>query len=103
MRQPISTNEAKTLLGKLKEWKSKPKKQWKARANANQAAIDRGDPFEYARVFKDLTKLEAEGALRAQDRQHLSQSTTLLVDELAHSLRKTPEQALRMLEEANCT
>jgi RNA polymerase-interacting CarD/CdnL/TRCF family regulator len=100
VRQPISRTDARKLLNEIKEWKGKPKKQWKARANANQAAIERGNPFEYARVYKDLAKLEAEGALRAQDRQHLSQSANLLIDELAHSLRKTPEQARRMLEEA---
>jgi CarD family transcriptional regulator len=101
VRQPISTTEARKLLNEIKNYKAKPSKQWKARANANQAAIERGDPFEYAKVFKGLCQLEAEGGLRAQDRAHLNQSTNLLVDELAHSLRKTPEQARALLAKAS--
>ena len=81
----------------MKQWDGRVSKQWKARANAHQAAIDRGDPFEYAKVYKGLSKLETQEGLRAQDKAHLAQSLDLLTEELACSLRKTPEQTRRML------
>lgn len=101
VRTPISNTDAKKVISEIKSFKGKSSKQWKTRANANQAAIERGNPFEYAKVFKSLSKLEAEGALRAQDRQHLNQSTNLLVDELSHSLRKPADKVREMLVKAS--
>jgi len=99
VRSLISSKEAKQLLEDLKSFDGKVSKQWKARANKHQAAIDRGDPFEYGKVFKSLSKLEEQDGLRAQDKQHLAQSLELLTEELACSLRKSPEQARKMLAE----
>ncbi len=99
MRSLISSKEAKRLLDELKTYDGKVSKQWKARANAHQAAIDRGDPFEYAKVFKGLTRLEAKDGLRAQDKAHLAQSLELLTEELSCSLRKSPEQTRKILAE----
>lgn len=99
VRSLITTKEAKRLLDELKSYDGKVSKQWKARANAHQAAIDRGDPFEYGKVFKSLRKLEAKDGLRAQDKAHLAQSLDLLTEELSCSLRKSPEQTRKMLAE----
>jgi len=101
VRNLITAKEANKLLQEMQEWEGKVSKQWKTRANAHQAAIDRGNPFEYAKVFKGLSKLEAKDTLRAQDRAHLNQSADLLTEELAFSLKKTPEQARRMLSRAS--
>lgn len=99
VRSLISNKEAKQLLKEIKSYDGKVSKQWKARANAHQAAIDRGDPFEYAKVYKGLVKLEEKDGLRAQDKAHLAQSLDLLAEELACSLRKSPEQARKLLAE----
>ncbi len=99
MRSLITQKDAKRLLEELKSFKPRVSKQWKARANAHQAAIDRGDPFETAKVYKGLARLEAQDGLRAQDKAHLAQSLELLTEELACSLRKSPEQARKMLAE----
>jgi RNA polymerase-interacting CarD/CdnL/TRCF family regulator len=101
VRNLITAKEAKSLLQEMQTWEGKVSKQWKTRANAHQAAIDRGDPFEYAKVFKGLIRLEARDTLRAQDRAHLNQSADLLTEEIAFSLKKTPEQARRMLNRAS--
>ena len=93
VRNPIDARGAKKLLEHLKQWKGKVSTQWKARANAHQQAMERGDPFDYADVYKGLSKLEAEGTLRASDRAHLNQSLHMLSEELANALGKTPEQA----------
>ncbi len=93
VRNPINASEAKKLLEHLKKWNGKVSSQWKARANANQVAMERGEPTDYAEVFKGLSKLEAEGTLRASDRAHLNQSLDFLTEELANALGKTPEQA----------
>lgn len=100
VRTLISANKARTLLKELKNWKGKPSKQWKARANAHQAAIDSGDPFAYAKVFKELTQLDAKENLRAGDRAHLKQTEELLVEELANSLGKSRQRAMVMLEQS---
>ncbi len=97
VRALISNKDAKRLLDEMKQWNGRVSKQWKARANAHQAAIDRGDPFEYAKVYKGLSRLETQEGLRAQDKAHLAQSLDLLTEELACSLRKSPEQTRRML------
>jgi len=88
---------AKRLLEELKDYDGKVSKQWKARANRHQAAIDRGDPFETARVYKSLSKLESQDGLRAQDKAHLAQSLQLLTEELSCCLRKSPEQTRKLL------
>lgn len=100
VRALISANKARQLLEELKQWDGKPSKQWKARANAHQAAIDSGNPFAYAKVFKELSLLEAADTLRAGDRAHYKQTEELLVEELANSLRKSRRQARNLLQEA---
>jgi len=97
VRNPIDAKEAKRLLEHLETWKGRMSKQWKARANKNQAVIDGGDPFGYAEVYKGLSQLEAEGSLRASDRAHLNHSLECLVDELAAALKKTPDQARSLI------
>ena len=100
VRYPINANEAKKLLDHLDQWDGNVSNQWKVRANANQLAMDRGDPFDYANVYKGLSRLEAEGTLRASDRAHLNQALDFLVEELANALGKTPEQARNQIARA---
>ena len=100
IRSPINAKEAKKLLEHLKKWNGKVSTQWKARANAHQETMDRGDPFGYAEVYKGLSKLEEEGTLRASDRAHLNQSLDFLAEELANALGKTPEQARNQIAKA---
>jgi RNA polymerase-interacting CarD/CdnL/TRCF family regulator len=47
-----------------------------------------------------LSRLEAEGTLRNTDRAHLNQSLELLVEEIAHALGETPEQARMQIARA---
>ena len=84
----------------MENWDGKPSKQWKARANAHQAAIDSGDPVEYAKVFKELYGLDQDGSLRAGDRTHYKQTEELLVEELAKAMKKTRRQARSLLMKA---
>jgi len=100
VRKPINASEAKQLLDHLKKWNGKVSTQWKARANANQVVMERGDPFGYADVYKGLSKLEEEGSLRSTDREHLNRSLNFLVEELANALGKTPEQARSQIARA---
>lgn len=93
VREPLDAKEATQLLEYLGKWKGKVSKNWKVRANANQVTLDSGDPFAYAEVYKGLSELEKEGALRAADIQHMNRSLELLVDELANALGKTPDEA----------
>lgn len=97
VRKPIDASEAKKLLNHLESWNGKVRAGWKARANANQMALEGGNPFDYAEVYAELRKLEADGSLRAADRQHMNKSLDLLVEELSNALGKTPEQARRQL------
>ena len=58
VRTLISADEAKKLLKHIETWNGTAKSQWKARADAHQAAIDGGDPFKYAKVFKELDQMD---------------------------------------------
>lgn len=100
VRDLITAEQAKDLLGQVKAWKSKPESKWKVRANANQAALDSGDPFRYVKVAKNLAQLDNEGTLRLCDKQHFNQSLNLLTEELAAALKKSPQQARKLIDQA---
>ena len=93
VRSPIGAGKAKEILDHLENWEGQMSSQWKVRGDSNQQALERGNARDYAEVYKGLSKLEAEGTLRASDRAHLNQSLELLAEELANALGKTPEQA----------
>ncbi len=100
VRNLISPEEARVLLDEITAWNGRPEAQWKARANTHQAAIDSGDPFEYVKVLKELVDLDNRGALGSCDRRHMSTTFSLLTEELAFALKKSPRQARRLLEQA---
>ena len=100
VRDLITAEQAKDLLGQVKAWKGKPESKWKVRANANQAALDSGDPFRYVKVAKALAQLDNEGTLRLCDKQHFNQSLDLLTEELAAALKKSPQQARKLIDQA---
>jgi RNA polymerase-interacting CarD/CdnL/TRCF family regulator len=100
VRQPLTARQAGEVLDYIKHWEGRVSKQWKARAAANQDAIERGDPYAYAEVCKGLSQLESEGSLRHTDRAHLNRSFDFLADELAHALDETPDYARMLITEA---
>ena len=100
VRTLISADEAWELLKQIEAWDGEAKSQWKARADAHQAAIDGGDPFKYAMVVKELNKMDSDGELRPKDRANLTQSLSLLTEEITQSLNKTPSQASKLIQEA---
>ena len=100
VRSLISFEEAEELLGQMSAWNGKPNEKWKARANAHQAALESGDPFEYVKVLKELTYLERQGELGLRDREHLSKSLYLITDELACAMKKSPRNVRRLLCQA---
>ncbi len=100
IRTPMGESEARKIIKHLKTWKGKFSPQWKARANANQAVLEKGDPFGYAEVCKGLSEMQQEGTLSATDRQHLSRSIQFLSEELANALGKTQDEARLDIEKA---
>lgn len=100
VRSPINRKQARQILDHIESWTVNTSKQWKARANAHQLAMDRGDPFEYAEVFKSLHWLESEGSLRNTDRAHLNQAMDFLVDELSFAFNKTRDRVRELILDA---
>ena len=100
VRSLITTVEAKKLLKLIETWEGKPKKQWKARADAHLAAIEGGDPFQYAKAFTELSRMADAEELRLRDRSNLQQSRELLIEELARALKKTAPQAEKLIQKA---
>jgi RNA polymerase-interacting CarD/CdnL/TRCF family regulator len=96
----ISADEAKKLLKHIETWDGKAKSQWKARAEAHQAAIDGGDPFKYARVVKELNRMDSEEELRPRDKANLAHALGLITEEITESLNKTPAQAAKLIQKA---
>lgn len=103
IRTPMSANEARKIISHLENWQGKFSEQWKVRATANQAAIDKGDPFGYAEVCKGLSVMQEEGTLSATDRQHLNRSIEFLSEELANALGKTQDKLRLIIEKATST
>jgi CarD family transcriptional regulator len=93
VRCPITARQARQIIKHIAVWDGRASKQWKTRAAAHQDAIEHGDPFEYAEVFKSLIRLEAEGTLRHTDRTHLNRVMDFLADELSFALDKTTDEA----------
>ena len=100
VRGLISPEEARELLDQMTDWDGKPEAKWKARANANQAAIESGDPFEYIKVAKSQARLESGGTIRSLDRKHLNISLNLLTEELSCALNQSPKRVRGLLAKA---
>lgn len=100
IRRPIARPEARKVLQHISSFDGKASKQWKTRANANQAKLDDGDPFALAEVYKSLAVRRDEDVLSAADRKQLSRSEQYLSEELAVALNGSQEQALARMEKA---
>ncbi|MCK0162349.1 hypothetical protein MWU62_00535 [Marinobacter sp. S6332] len=100
IRMPMSAKEAKKIINHLKSWQGKLSEQWKTRSTANQAAIDKGDPYGYAEVVKGLSVMQEQNALSMTDRRHLNLGMEFLCEELANALGKTQARVRQLIEEA---
>lgn len=100
IRSPMGAGEAKKIINHIKTWQGKFSTQWKARANANQATLERGDPLGYAEVCKGLSAMKQQGSLSATDRKHLSRSIQFLSEELANAMGTTQDEARLDIEKA---
>jgi RNA polymerase-interacting CarD/CdnL/TRCF family regulator len=100
VRQIISDKEAKEVLKHLESCDDAMSAQWKTRTNRNESIIENGDPYELARVYKGLARMQSDGqSLRAADRKHLQTAFEFLSDELAAALGKSENQVKRMINE----
>jgi RNA polymerase-interacting CarD/CdnL/TRCF family regulator len=100
VRDPITAKQAGQILDHIEHWDGLAGKQWKARAAAHREAMDRGDPFECAEVFKSLSRLEAAGTLRHTDRTNLKRVFDALADELAFALDASPDRVRQQITAA---
>lgn len=96
----MSASEARKIISHLKSWQGQLSEQWKARATANQAAIDKGDPFGYAEVVKGLSVMQEQSTLSATDRKHLNLGIKFLCEELADALGKPHDRVRQLIENA---
>jgi len=96
----MTQKQAKQVLDLIRSWDGKPISAWKARSDAHQRAIDSGDPFEYAKAYRELHEMDCKDALRPQDNAHLNQISQLLSEELARSLNKPDKQIRQLISEA---
>nr|WP_298451657.1 CarD family transcriptional regulator [uncultured Marinobacter sp.] len=101
IRFPMSAQEAKKIIKHVKSWQGKLSEQWKARSTANQAAIDKGDPYGYAEMVKGLSVMQEENPLSMTDRRHLNLGIKFLCEELSSALGKTQERVQQLIEEAS--
>jgi len=99
VRELVSAEQAQTLIEQLQKGNGKPKAGWKARANAHEAALESANPFEFVKVVNELSGLEAAETLSLRDRRHLTTARELLVEELACTLRQTPAQIRRLIDQ----
>lgn len=89
-RNIISKAEAERVLEHIENCDGAMNEQWKTRIRLNEKALEGGDPYELASVFKGLSRMQDEGkTLRAADRKHLQSSFAILSEELATALGKS--------------
>lgn len=100
IRNIISAKEARKIIDHLTSWKGKVSDKWKVRATANQAALDKGDPFGYAEVVKELSVLQQQTPLSSTDRKHLNLGIEFLCEELADALGKTQDRVRQLIDKA---
>ncbi|WP_417614524.1 CarD family transcriptional regulator [Oceanisphaera sp.] len=100
IRSVMSAQEAKKIIQHLTSWQGTLSEQWKVRATANQAAIDKGDPFGYAELVKGLSLMQQQTALSATDRKHLNHGIEFLCEELADALGKTHDRVRQLIDKA---
>lgn len=100
IRPPMGPSLAKKILDHMKNWQAKVSDQWKARANAHQAMMDKGDPHAFSKVYKGLRVLQQEDSLSTTDRKHLKQSAAFLSEELANALGQTQSETLDQMAQA---
>ena len=100
VRELMPQKQAEEVLDMVRTWDGKPSSAWKARSEAHQRAIDSGDPFEYAKAYRELHEMDCKDALRPQDNAHLNQISQLLSEELARSLNKPDQQIRQLISEA---
>ena len=73
--------------------------QWKTRISKNERALEGGDPYELAKVFKGLSRMQDEGkTLRAADRKHMQTSFAILSEELSTALGKSRASVEALLQ-----
>lgn len=98
VRKPIARKTASEVLAYIGEWDEPVSEQWKARANALQAKLDNGDPFELAEVYKALSLRKAADNLSTADRRQLSQSESRLSEELGMAFGQSQAEVLQLME-----
>ena len=96
----MTQKQAKEVLDLIRSWDGKPSSAWKIRSDTHQKAIDSGDPFEYAKAFRELHEMDCKDELRPQDNAHLNQTRQLLAEELARSLKKADQQVEQLISQA---
>ncbi|GHA22806.1 hypothetical protein [Oceanisphaera arctica] len=99
----MSAKEAREIINHLKKWQGKLSGKWKVRATANQATIDKGDPFGYAELVKGLSVMQEQITLSATDRKHLNHGIEFLCEELADALGKTHDRVRQIIDKATAS
>ena len=100
IRKPIEKSEAKEVLKHIGKWNGTTSEEWKARGNAQQRKLDKGDPFSLAEVYKAMVVRKKAGTLSGADRNHLGQSEKCLSEELAVALNKPLGKISVLMEKA---
>ena len=100
IRKPIQKSEAKKVLEHISEWSELESDQWKARANAQQAKLDDGNPIAIAEVYKTLSRRMADDKLSAADRRQLSQAEERLIEELSMAMGQPAGKTCKRMEKA---
>jgi RNA polymerase-interacting CarD/CdnL/TRCF family regulator len=100
IRRPMKKSEAREVLTHISEWNGTTSDEWKARANAQQRKLDKGEPLGLAEVYKALVLRQAADNLTGADRRQLSHSEQCLSEELAVALEQPVSDICLHMEKA---
>ena len=98
LRQVVSKNEVKKVLGVLREDESKMATNWSRRFKNNIEKLRSGDIYQVAEVVRNLSIREREKGLSAGEKRMVIKARQILISELTYATGGTEEKTEAMID-----
>lgn len=98
LRNIITKDEVKEVLGVLKDKQSPMPSNWNHRYKKNRDKLRSGDIYQVAEVVRNLTLRDLDKGLSSGEKRMLNQARDILASELMYAEEIEAEDALRMIE-----
>lgn len=100
VRKPMSKEEAKKVIAKLKEPTSPNRNDAKMQYTAYRETLNSGDPIRISKLLRDLYTLDQANELKGKEREIMEQARKFLVDEITYIREDTKNKTSEEVNEA---